>query len=176
MNRTLVLGAVTVLMISTALAQQPSTSNPALATPSATSNSTETVNTQSSDELLASQLKGTSVFGSNDQKIGDITDVLFDKTGRVKAYVVSVGGVLGIGAKEVALEQSAFQETAATKGRPEEKQFIVYQLKVSMTKDQLKQMAAFKPLSSLPTTTGAASGTSLPAKSGLPDGSPAENK
>jgi hypothetical protein len=45
-NRTLVLGAVTVLMISTALAQQPSTSNPA-----------ETVNAQSSDELLAFHLR-----------------------------------------------------------------------------------------------------------------------
>jgi hypothetical protein len=96
--------------------------------------------------------------------------------GHVKAYIVSVGGILGIGAKEVALEQSAFEEMPTTKGRPEEKQFIVYQLKVSMTKDQLRQMAAFKRLSGPPTTTGAASGTSLPAKPGLPDGSPAENK
>jgi len=55
-------------------------------------------------------LKGTTVFGSNDQKIGDITDILFDKMGHVKAYIVSFGGILGIGAKEVALEQSAFQE------------------------------------------------------------------
>jgi hypothetical protein len=176
MNRTLVLGAATVLMISTALAQQSSTSNPALAAPSATSIPAETVNAQSSDELLASQLKGTSVFGSSDQKIGDITDILFDKMGHVKAYIVSVGGILGLGAKEVALDQSVFQEMPTTKGRPEEKQFTVYQLKVSMTKDQLRQMAAFKPLSSPPTTTGATSGTSLPVKSGLRDGSPAENK
>jgi hypothetical protein len=165
MNRTLVLGAVTVLMISTGLAQQPSTSNP-----------TETVNTQSSDELLGSQLKGTSIFGSDDQKIGDVTDILFDKMGHVKAYIVSVGGILGIGAKEVALEQSVFEEMPTTKGRPEEKQFIVYQLKASVTKDQLRQMAAFKRLPGPPTTTGAASGTSLPAKPGLPHGSPAENK
>jgi len=147
-----------------------------LAEASATSNPAETVNAQSGDELLASQLKGTTVFGSNDQKIGDITDILFDKMGHVKAYIVSVGGILGIGAKEVALEQSAFEEMPTTKGRPEEKQFIVYQLKVSMTKDQLRQMAAFKRLSGPPTTTGAASGTSLPAKPGLPDGSPAEDK
>ena len=170
MNRTLILGTVTVLMISTALAQQPSPSNPRPATPSAVS--AETFDMQSSDELLASQLKGTSVLGSDDQKIGDVTDILFDKMGHVKAYFISVGGILGIGAKEVALEQSAFQEMPGTKGRPEDKQFIVYQLKVSMTKDQLRQMAAFKRLSSLSTTTGAASGTSLPAKSGLPDGSP----
>jgi len=172
MNRTLILGAVTVLMISTAPAQQPSTSHPAPATSSVVSHSAEMFDAQSNDELLASQLKGTSVLGSDDQKIGDVTDILFDKMGHVKAYFISVGGILGIGAKEVALEQSAFQEMPGTKGRPEDKQFIVYQLKVSMTKDQLKQMAAFKRLSSLSTTTGAASGTSLPAKSGLPDGSP----
>src|SRR6516164_2405775 len=82
------------------------------------------------------QLKGTSVLGSDDQKIGDVTDILFDKMGHVKAYFISVGGILGIGAKEVALEQSAFQEMPGTKGRPEDKQFIVYQLKVSMTKSR----------------------------------------
>jgi hypothetical protein len=47
MSRTLVFGAVSVLMISTALAQQPSTSNPA----KAVSSPVEIV--QSSDELLA---------------------------------------------------------------------------------------------------------------------------
>jgi hypothetical protein len=170
MNRTLVLGAVTVLMISTALAQQPSTSNPAPATPSAVSSPAEIV--QSRDELLASQLKGTAIFDSSDKKIGDIKDILFDKMGHVKAYIVSVGGILGIGAKEVALEQSAFQEMPRALGRPEEKLFVLYQLKVSMTQDQLRQMAAFKPLAGPPTTTGTASGTSLPAKSGLPDASP----
>jgi hypothetical protein len=125
---------------------------------------------QSSDELLASQLKGTAVFGSSDQKIGDIRDILFDKMGHVKAYIVSVGGILGIGAKEVALEQSAFQEMPRALGRPEEKLFVVYQLKVSMTQDQLRQLAAFKPLAAPPTTTDAASGTSPPAKSGSSDG------
>ena len=176
MNRILILGAVTVLMISTAPAQQPSTSRPAPTTSSVVPHSAETFDAQSNDELLASQLKGTSVLGSDDQKIGDVTDILFDKMGHVKAYIVSVGGILGIGAKEVALEQRAFQEMSGTKGRPEEKQFIVYQLKVSTTKDQLRQMAAFKRLSGPPTTTGAASGTPLPAKSGLPDDAPAENK
>jgi sporulation protein YlmC with PRC-barrel domain len=55
----------------------------------------EVVATQSSDELLASKLKGTAVMGSDDQKIGDISDVPFDKMGHVKAYIVSVGGWSG---------------------------------------------------------------------------------
>jgi hypothetical protein len=177
MSKTLVVFAtVSGLMMSTSLAQAPSTSSPAPATPAAASSSAQAVNAQSSDELLASKLKGTAVFGSDDQKMGDIADVLFDKMGHVKAYIVSVGGILGIGAKQVALEQSAFHEMPTTRGRPEDKQFTVYQLKVSVTKDELKQMAEFKPLSNTPTTTGAAPGNSRPADTGRPDGAPADDK
>ena len=153
MSRTLVVfAAVSGLMVSTALAQAPS----GPATPPAASGSPEVVATQSTDELLASKLKGTAVMGSDDQKIGDVSDILFDKMGHVKAYIVSVGGILGIGAKEVALEQSAFREMPVIEGRTEEKQFLVPRLQVSMTKDQLKQMAAFKALPSQPSTTGVA--------------------
>jgi sporulation protein YlmC with PRC-barrel domain len=153
MSRTLVVfAAVSGLMVSTALAQAPS----GPATPPAASGSPEVVATQSTDELLASKLKGTAVMGSDDRKIGDVSDILFDKMGHVKAYIVSVGGILGIGAKEVALEQSAFREMPVIEGRTEEKQFLVPRLQVSMTKDQLKQMAAFKALPSQPSTTGVA--------------------
>ena len=153
MSRTLVVfAAVSGLMVSTALAQAPSGPT----TAPAASGSPEVVATQSTDELLASKLKGTAVMGSDDPKIGDVSDILFDKMGRVKAYIVSVGGILGIGAKEVALEQSAFREMPVIEGRTEEKQFLVPRLQVSMTKDQLKQMAAFKALPSRPSTTGVA--------------------
>jgi sporulation protein YlmC with PRC-barrel domain len=146
-SRTLVVfAAVSGSMVSAALAQAPSGS----ATAPAVSGSPEVVTTQSSDELLASKLKGIAVMGSDDQKVGDISDVLFDKMGHVKAYIVSVGGVLGIGVKEVALEQSAFHEMPVIAGRPEEKHFEVTRLQVSMTKDQLKQIAEFKALSSQP--------------------------
>jgi sporulation protein YlmC with PRC-barrel domain len=150
MSRTLVVfAAVNGLMVSTALAQAPS----GPATVAAVSDPSQVVATQSSDELLASKLKGTAVMGSDDQKIGDISDVLFDKMGHVKAYIVSVGGILGIGTKEVALEQSAFHEMPVIAGRPEEKHFEVTRLQVSMTKDQLKQIAEFKVLRSQRSTT-----------------------
>jgi sporulation protein YlmC with PRC-barrel domain len=153
MSRTLVIfAAVSGLMMSTALAQAPS--GPVAAP--AVSGSQEVVAAQSSDELLVSQLKGTAVIGSDDQKIGEISDVLFDKLSHVKAYIVSVGGILGIGAKEVALEQSAFHEMPVIEGRPQEKQFVVPRLQVSMSKDQLKQMAEFKARPLQPSTTGVA--------------------
>jgi sporulation protein YlmC with PRC-barrel domain len=175
MSKTLVVFAtVSGLMMSTALAQAPSAPSPAPAATSAVSNSAEVVTAQSTDELLASRLKGTAVTGSDDQKIGEVTDILFDKMGHVKAYIVSIGGFLGIGAKEVALEWSAFDEMPTIKGRPEDKHFTVYQLKVSMTKDQLKQMAEFKPLTNTPVTTGEALGNSRPAGTDHPDGAPVD--
>jgi PRC-barrel domain protein len=150
MSRTLVVfAAVSGLMMSSALAQTPSSTSPAPATPAATSSSQQIINAQSRDEWLGSKLKGTAVIGADDQKIGEIADFLFDKTGHVKAFVVSIGGVLGIGAKEVALDMSAFHEMPAIEGKAE-------QFKVSMTKDQLKEAADFKALSNAPTTTGAA--------------------
>ena len=140
-----VFATVSGLVMSNALAQAPSsTPSP---TPPAVSSSVEVI-TQSRDELLASKLKGTAVMGSDDQKIGDISDVLFDKMGHVKAYIVRVGGVLGIGAKDVALDQRVFREMPVIEGRPV--------LQVSMTKDQFKQMAEFKALPSQPSTTGVA--------------------
>jgi sporulation protein YlmC with PRC-barrel domain len=154
MCRKLVVLTTTVsgLMVSTALAQTPS----GPATPPALADPPQVVGAQSSDELLVSQLKGTTVIGSDDLKIGDISDVVFDKKGHVKAYVVSVGGILGIGAKEVAFEQSAFHEMPVIQGRPQEKQFVVPRLQVSITKDQLKQMEEFKAAPRQPSTTGAA--------------------
>jgi hypothetical protein len=154
MSRTLVLAAVSGLMMSTALAQAPPTSSPAPAAPPPGASSTiepavPAVPAQSADEWLASKLKGTAVIGSDDQKIGDISDVLIDKMGHVKAFIVGVGGVLGIGAKQVALDMNAFKQMPAAEGKPE-------QFKLSMTTDQVKQMAEFKPLQSAPTTTGLA--------------------
>jgi hypothetical protein len=160
MSRTLALAAVSALMMSTALAQAPPTSSSAPAAPTASSTS-QAVPAQSADEWLASKLKGTAVIGSDDLKIGDISDVLFDKMGHVKAFIVGVGGVLGIGAKQVALDMNAFQHMPAAEGKPE-------QFKLSMTTDQLKQMAEFKPLPTAPTTTGLAPASPRPAGNSRP--------
>ena len=43
------------------------------------------------------------MYTPNNKKIGDINEILLDKTGNVEAVVIGVGGFLGIGAKEVAL-------------------------------------------------------------------------
>ena len=55
------------------------------------------MNSERSDQFLASKFKGTDVIGSDEQKIGDVSDILFDKDGKIEAYVMGIGGFLGIG-------------------------------------------------------------------------------
>ena len=107
------------------------------------------INSQKPDQFLASKFKGTDVVGADDEKIGDVSDILFDKAGKIEAYIVSVGGFLGIGSKHVALAPSAFQVVAGDKSKNESDK-----LKVAMTKDQLKQAANFEPYKAPRTTTG----------------------
>ena len=88
-------------------------------------------------------------MGPENKKIRDVSDILFDYNGAIKAYVVDVGGFLGIGAKSVAVEPSSFQVIAGEKS--DEKK-----LKLSMTADELKEAAEFKPRKAEPArqTTG----------------------
>lgn len=96
------------------------------------------VTTQSPDQMLASKFKGTDVIGVDGKKIGDIDDVLFEKDGRVSAYVIGVGGVLGIGAKQIALDPASVEVVPG-------KDPGNVQLKVAMNKDELSKAAEFKP-------------------------------
>jgi sporulation protein YlmC with PRC-barrel domain len=107
------------------------------------------VNSQRADQFLASKFKGTDVIGADDEKIGDVSDILFDKDGKIEAYVIGVGGFLGIGAKDVALAPNSFQVVAGDKSKNE-----ADKLKITMTKDELKQAANFEPYKAPSATTG----------------------
>ena len=113
----------------------------------------QVVNSQKADQWLASQFKGTDVIGSDNEKIGDVSDILFDKDGKITAYVVSVGGFLGMGAKDVALAPASFQVVPGDKSKNESDK-----LRLTMTKDQLKQAASFEPYKQPRTTTGMGGG------------------
>ncbi len=94
------------------------------------------VTQQGADQFLASKFRGTDVLGPDNRKIGDVSDILFDQSGKVDAFVVSVGGFLGMGSKEVAMAPDSFQVS---------KEGETLKLKTSLTKDQLKQAANFEP-------------------------------
>jgi sporulation protein YlmC with PRC-barrel domain len=124
----------------------------------ASTGSAKFVNSQRQDQYLASKFKGTDVIGADGQKIGDVTDILFDKDGKVDAYIVAVGGFLGIGAKDVALAPNAFEVVPGDKSKNESDK-----LKLAMTKDELKQAANFEPYKSPSSTTGMGPSTTRPA-------------
>jgi putative membrane protein len=67
------------------------------------------------DHMLVSSLRGVKVYGSNNDNIGDINDVLIDRFGRVTAIIVGVGGFLGLGEKSVAVPFEALEVSAGAK-------------------------------------------------------------
>lgn len=149
-----VLGAIAAasgLMVSAALAQAPSPStemSPPAAMQPAPGRTAEPrfVSSQKPDQWLASHFKGTDVLGADDRKIGDVSDILFAKEGKIEAYIVSVGGFLGMGAKNVALAPDAFQIVTGSNGEAK--------LKVNLTEEQVKQAVAFEPYNPPRATTG----------------------
>jgi sporulation protein YlmC with PRC-barrel domain len=140
--------------------KSPDAKSTEMSTPAASSTSSaKFINSQRQDQFLASKFKGTDVIGSDDKKIGDVSDILFDKDGKIEAYVVGVGGFLGIGAKDVALAPAAFQIVAGDKSKNESDK-----LRLSMTKDELKQAANFEPYKAPSSTTGMGSTTTTPTR------------
>jgi hypothetical protein len=61
---------------------------------------------QDEDTFLASDLTGATVYSPQDEAIGDVNDVIVARDGKVDGLVVGVGGFLGIGEKDVAIEMS----------------------------------------------------------------------
>jgi hypothetical protein len=129
------------------------------------SGSQQFVSSQQTNQWLSSKFIGIDVVGADDKKIGDVSDVLFDQQGKIEAYVIGVGGFLGIGAKDVALAPSAFQPVKDNNNNE--------RLKLSMTKDQLEKAPAFERKQEPRATTGAASpssGVGSPRPTGAPAG------
>lgn len=56
-----------------------------------------------------SDLQGKSVYDANGESIGEINDVLVSQDGSVNAVIIGVGGFLGIGEKDVAVNTAALQ-------------------------------------------------------------------
>jgi len=61
---------------------------------------------QDQDTFLTSDLTGATVYSPQDEAIGDVNDVIVSRDGKVDGLVVGVGGFLGIGEKDVAIQMS----------------------------------------------------------------------
>jgi sporulation protein YlmC with PRC-barrel domain len=75
------------------------------------------------------------VYDPSNSKIGEISDVIVDKEGRISAFIVSVGGFLGMNEKDVA---APFHAVHAT--QKDGKWYLV----MNTTKDALKNAPGYK--------------------------------
>lgn len=75
------------------------------------------------------------VYDQSNSKIGKIDDVLVGQNGQVSALIVGVGGILGAGEKDVAVDFGAVKQTM--------KDNKVY-LTMNTTKEALKAAPGFK--------------------------------
>jgi sporulation protein YlmC with PRC-barrel domain len=85
---------------------------------------------------LSSKVVGLSVYNSENTDLGTIKDIAFDANG-VKAYIVAVGGFLGVGDRYVAVRPSAINISYdAAKDK--------WQALMNTDADQLKSAPEFK--------------------------------
>ena len=90
----------------------------------------------SSDLITADDLQGANVYGTNNESVADVNEVLMTPAGKVERIVVNVGGFLGMGARSVALDVNDvdIQKDAKDDVR-------VY---IQMSEEELRQMPEYK--------------------------------
>lgn len=71
------------------------------AAPAATAQSAEKMMLK--DNWRASKLMGLNVYNEANEKLGDINELLVDKSGKIEAVVIGVGGFLGMGEHDIAV-------------------------------------------------------------------------
>ena len=71
------------------------------------SNSSETYVTVPSNDELSSKVVGLDIYNKDNKDIGTIKDIALNPNGRTAAYIVSVGGFLGMGDRYVAVSPNA---------------------------------------------------------------------
>jgi hypothetical protein len=91
---------------------------------------------QEEDSWMASDLMGATVYSPNDETIGDISDLIVKQDGMITGVVIGVGGFLGIGQKNVALDLKSFSMT------PEEDGDM--RLVLNSTREELEAAPEFK--------------------------------
>jgi sporulation protein YlmC with PRC-barrel domain len=152
------------LLSSTAIAQNT--------TPAASPNATVTTTAPSGSEWRASKLIGVNIYNEQNEKLGDISEIILSKEGRVAGYVIGVGGFLGMGQHDILVEPGKIKfvdepmRTTTSANTPPAgrtppagtmttrpasgttasttKQWYPDHGVLSATKDQLKAMAQFK--------------------------------
>jgi len=56
-----------------------------------------------SGQSIKEGMIGEAVYNENDEKVGDVEDVVLDSDGKAKTFVIGAGGFLGMGEHDVAV-------------------------------------------------------------------------
>ncbi len=159
-------------LLSPAALAQSSAPSPGSSPMATTSSSGQFLQQAQAGQWRASKFMGVDIYGQDNNKIGDVNEVLIDKSGKAHAVVIGVGGFLGIGEKNVAVpfdavqwsdEPMPTQTSAVRSGTPNTGATTTTTTtttaratgpldypdhgKVSWTKEQLKAAPAFKYVS-----------------------------
>jgi hypothetical protein len=89
------------------------------------------------NEKLSSNLVGLDVYNASNQDIGQIKDLAVGPAGRTRAYIVSVGGFLGVGTHYVAMNPSDIKVSYNSSDQK-------WHATTSATSDQLKSAPEFQ--------------------------------
>jgi sporulation protein YlmC with PRC-barrel domain len=141
------------------------------ATPPAAAQRTETITTTQqsvSGQWRGSKLVGLDVYNNANEKIGDISEILLDPSGKITGVIIGVGGFLGLGQHDVLVPMDLLKfvnepvrtttttttttTTGSTTGataparpaRSANEKWYPDHAVMNATKDQLKAMPAFK--------------------------------
>ena len=173
MTKTAILGGVlAAVLVVPALAQSnPPANAPATAPAPRATTATTAAPVVGGTMWRASQLKGLNVYNDKNEKLGDINEILVDKSGKVTGVVIGVGGFLGMGEHDIMVEMSKLKfvdepvrtsattttattttTTGAANNRPtattttnaDRKWYPDHAILTGATKDSLKSMPQFK--------------------------------
>ncbi|MGH6824353.1 PRC-barrel domain-containing protein [Methyloceanibacter sp.] len=103
---------------------------------------------QKSDDLLASKIIGKPAVNSQDEAIGDVNDLVTDRSGKIVAALIGVGGFLGIGEKDVAVR---FEDLKLTSDDNNTVKVVL-----NISKDVLASAPSYKLLGQKPVVEGSA--------------------
>ncbi len=98
----------------------------------------------------ASKLMGVDVYNTQNEKLGEINELIIDSSGRVAGAVIGVGGFLGMGEHDVMVSMDKLQfsddagKTTTGAGSGESRQWYPDRALLNANKDQLKAMPQFK--------------------------------
>ncbi|RUZ75467.1 PRC-barrel domain containing protein [Mesorhizobium sp. M7A.F.Ca.US.006.01.1.1] len=119
-------------------AQAPASTTPDASAPDQTKTAAidkSTLTEMPIGEVRVDDLKGTTVYGANDVRVGEIGDVVLAPDKKADAVIVDVGGFLGIGEKEVAVGMDNLKFMTDKDGNK--------YLYTTFTKEQLEAQTAY---------------------------------